>query len=127
MLARVVRVSGAQDGLLVGQQLPGQVQRRGGVPALAGPVCDVGAGGQSVGVAGALHGFLVGQQLPGQVQRRGGVPAVAGPVRDVGAGGQRVGVEGALGALAEALRLLSWRPRPWTELLHTYMPPRRWA
>jgi hypothetical protein len=68
-------VARAQDDFPVGQQFLVQAQGRGGVPAVASPGCDVGAGGQGVGVAGALDGLLVGQELMVQAQGRGGVPA----------------------------------------------------
>jgi hypothetical protein len=47
-----VGVAGPEHGLEVREQLPVQLQRTRGVPALPDPVGDVVAGGQGVGVAG---------------------------------------------------------------------------
>ena len=89
-----VRVVGAEDPLLVGQQRGEQLQCAAGVPGLPGPGGDVAAGGQGVGVVGAEDPLLVGQQRGGQVQCAAGVPGPPGPGGDVAAGGQGVGWSG---------------------------------
>ena len=89
---------GAEDALLVGQQLLEQAQGLAGIPAVAGPGSDVVPGGERVGVVGAEDALLVGQQLLEQAQGLAGIPAVAGILGDVVPGGERVRVVGAEGS-----------------------------
>src|SRR6266496_4133018 len=78
-----VRMVGAEDPLLLGQQLLVKTQRVRRIPALAGPVGDVATGGQGARILGAEDPLKVGQQLLIQAQRLRGVSALAGPASDV--------------------------------------------
>ena len=94
-------MAGAEDLLLVGQQLPEQAQRARRVPHSPVQHAMLSRVVEGVGVAGAEDPLQVGQQLPGQAQRARRVTALAGPVRDVVPGGEGVGVVGGLDGGAE--------------------------
>ena len=114
---QTVGVAGAEELLLVGQQLAVQAQCLRRVPSLASRERDVATGGQGVGVTGAEDLLLVRSQLAVHAQRPGRVSAVAGPGRAVGTGGQGAGMAGAEGRFRAGpsgllIRAMSFRGDP---------------